>query len=275
MKFFKSLLIKSVLIVLSIAFVLYPNPWLGIVQMQHFTNFESMIDPEISGMDEINKTIDSMLPEGYTNEVEFKTVEKFVYKNIPYEYDWNTWMNIDYWPTAQEVWDAKKEDCDGRAVLAASILRARGYKNACLTGNFQHIWVEVDGFEIMDPMKEKSFTATKTDDETSTTSITIPSYSENLRLLAMHIQIFPVFRNLLLILFPLLIIMFPLKNKNQFFIIMILFLTGFNFLQFWSRLYNPIVNSDFIVGSGLIGIAFLFALFKKSQTITKKENIRI
>ncbi len=243
--------------------------------MQHFTNFESMIDPEISGMDEINKTIDSMLPEGYTNEVEFKTVEKFVYKNIPYEYDWNTWMNIDYWPTAQEVWDAKKEDCDGRAVLAASILRARGYKNACLTGNFQHIWVEVDGFEIMDPMKEKSFTATKTDDETSTTSITIPSYSENLRLLAMHIQIFPVFRNLLLILFPLLIIMFPLKNKNQFFIIMILFLTGFNFLQFWSRLYNPIVNSDFIVGSGLIGIAFLFALFKKSQTITKKENIRI
>src|SRR5882762_8266299 len=51
---------------------------------------------------------------------------------------------MEYWPTAEEVWQRRQEDCDGRAILAVSILRSRGYQSARLAISLDHMWAEVN-----------------------------------------------------------------------------------------------------------------------------------
>jgi hypothetical protein len=77
-----------------------------------------------------------------------KIVEKFVYEKVPYDWDWNTWGVADYMPTVAEMFESAgkypdgqiREDCDGRAVMAASLLRRLGYEAQLLT-DFGHVWV--------------------------------------------------------------------------------------------------------------------------------------
>jgi len=76
-----------------------------------------------------------------------KVIEKFVLKRIRYVSDYETWDNMEYWPTAEEVWQRRQEDCDGRAILAVSILRSRGYPSARLAISLDHMWAEVNSRE--------------------------------------------------------------------------------------------------------------------------------
>lgn len=79
-----------------------------------------------------------------------KDVEAFVYEKVLYDWDWNIWGMADYMPTVSEIFaraaqypDGKlREDCDGRAVLAASLLKRLGY-DARLATDFGHVWVTV------------------------------------------------------------------------------------------------------------------------------------
>ena len=117
--------VKGALLLLIILFVLFPHPGLLYKQIQHLRNVESLIQPDLPEIAEINRELDDQLGEGSSRAEEFKAVERYVYRNIAYKFDWFNWGNLDYWPTAKEVLERKTEDCDGRAILAASILRAR------------------------------------------------------------------------------------------------------------------------------------------------------
>src|SRR6185295_4116464 len=110
--------------------------------------------------------------------------------NIKYRYDWYNWGNLDYWPTAEETWALKKEDCDGRAVLAASILRSRGYTNATIVANLKHVWVKVGDVELMGPGGEKVFRH-----EGGKTIVTVPSWKTLLDAIAFTCK-FPIVRSL-------------------------------------------------------------------------------
>ena len=61
-----------------------------------------------------------------------------------------------YWPTAEEVWHKRQEDCDGRAVLATSLLRARGFHSARMVVSLDHMWVKVNENE-KDPGKRPHY----------------------------------------------------------------------------------------------------------------------
>lgn len=86
-------------------------------------------------------------------------VERFVYEKVPYDWDWNTWGAADYIPTVSEVLSAGREDCDGRAVLAASLLSRLGY-DAQLVTDFAHVWVKTSEGETMGPGSSKALVAT-------------------------------------------------------------------------------------------------------------------
>lgn len=68
--------------------------------------------------------------------------EAFIYQLLPYRYDYFIWLTADYWPTAEEAISMGFEDCDGRAIVACSILRSLGYEAYVLIG-LDHAWVEV------------------------------------------------------------------------------------------------------------------------------------
>jgi hypothetical protein len=78
-------------------------------------------------------------------------VQDLVYEEIEYAWDWDVWGAVDYLPSLREVIEAGREDCDGRAVVAAAILRARGI-DAQLVGDLRHVWVRTPMGDTMTPL---------------------------------------------------------------------------------------------------------------------------
>src|SRR5262245_57410205 len=79
-----------------------------------------------------------------------KEIQDFVHSKVRYEWDWNLWGNADYFPTVAEALQRGQEDCDGRAIVAASLLRHYGY-DAHLAGDITHLWVVTDRGATMGP----------------------------------------------------------------------------------------------------------------------------
>lgn len=121
-------------------------------------------------------------------------LERYVYRKIPYAWDWDLWGNVDYFPTVEEVLALGKEDCDGRAVVAASVLQKYGY-NARLATDFGHVWVVTDRGETMSPGKSTGIEFT---DEGMKFNWAI--LRDLPKTLAMGIAVFPLYRDLILIL---------------------------------------------------------------------------
>ena len=63
---------------------------------------------------------------------------------VPYAYDWQTNGVPWYFPTTAEVLQQKRGDCESRAVLLASILKAKGIPFQ-LVMSLDHIWVQYPG----------------------------------------------------------------------------------------------------------------------------------
>ncbi len=228
---------KFLLLAAVILFVLYPNPGLFIRQLGHYLDTESLIQPNLAAMPEINREIDQLLATNAPALTEFKAVERYVYRRIPYQYDWHGWWNLDYWPTAAEVWERKREDCDGRAVLAASILRARGHAEARLVANLQHVWVAVGTNELMGPMADKNFRreGSKMVDGKlvgAKTVITLPAFKTLLDSLAMTCK-FPAWRVVFLMLAVLALIFHPATDGSRFAGLCAVMLTGYVLFLDW------------------------------------------
>ncbi len=84
----------------------------------------------------------------------WREFEAYVYRLLPYRDDYLNWLTADYWPTVLEALGKGSEDCDGRAIVACSILQGMGYQAYVVVG-LDHLWVMVrDGdswIEILYP----------------------------------------------------------------------------------------------------------------------------
>jgi hypothetical protein len=229
--------LKLALFAVVVLFALYPNPVLLVRQLGHYFDTESLIQPDLAAMPGINRDIDHLLATNTPALSEFKAVERFVYRRIPYQYDWHGWANLDYWPTAAEVWERKREDCDGRAVLAVSILRARGYPEARLVANLQHVWVAVGTNELMGPMADKNFRregGKMVDGKLvgAKTVVTLPSLKTLLDSLAMTCK-FPAWRVVLMLVTLLALIFHPAADTGRFTLLCAVMLAGYAVFLDW------------------------------------------
>ncbi len=229
--------LKLALLAVVVLFALYPNPVLLVRQIGHYLNTESLIQPDLPAMPEINRDIDQLIATNAPVLTEFKAVERFVYRRIAYQYDWHGWWNLDYWPTAAEVWERRREDCDGRAVLAVSILRARGHAEARLVANLQHVWVAVGTNELMGPMADKNFRREggKVVDGKlvgAKTVITLPAMKTLLDSLAMTCK-FPAWRVVLMLLTLLALVFHPAVDVGRFAMLSTAMLVGYALFLDW------------------------------------------
>lgn len=239
-------LVKLTLFGGVVLFALYPHPVRLAVHLQHLSHIESLIQPALPELAAINREIDAKLPAGGTRQQEFKAVERYVYDHIRYEYDWFNWGNLDYWPTAREVLDRKREDCDGQAVLAASILRARGFKTATVVANLQHVWVTVDKTELMGPQPDKNFRRVG-----GKVVVTLPQWRTWLASAAMICK-FPSVRALLILFTALVLAYHPCRNLTGLFALSVVALVGFVLLLDWANHFEPRANE---LGLGLLSAA--------------------
>src|SRR5688572_11951950 len=134
--------------------VLYPDPSLFVRHIQNLSQVNRL--PDAAGdLGEVSAEFDQFLRVSKVDVQNQKALlaaaEKFVYKRIPYAWDWDSWGVADYMPTVDEVVAKGREDCDGRAILAAALLRQRGI-DARLEGDPRHIWVSTPIGELMQPL---------------------------------------------------------------------------------------------------------------------------
>lgn len=66
----------------------------------------------------------------------------YVQSQISYRSDTSNYHSIDHLATTSEILKRGADDCDGQAILIASLLRYRGY-DAYVVFGYSHVWVEV------------------------------------------------------------------------------------------------------------------------------------
>ncbi len=96
-----------------------------------------------------------------------KAVERLIYEEVLYDWDWNIWGVADYMPTIAEMFERARlypdgmlrEDCDGRAVMAASLMRRLGYDSRLVT-DMRHVWVTTPQGQWMGPGRSTTVRST-------------------------------------------------------------------------------------------------------------------
>jgi len=255
LNFWQRLLVKSGMFSLVVLFVHFPDPSLLAKQIGHLLHPERLIQTDFAGIAEINREIDASLPPNPTRADELRATERFVDLNVTYDFDWNVWGNADYWPTAAEVWAKRKEDCDGQAVLAASILRSRGFGTATLAGNITHVWVVVDKDELMSPGTETNFSGSG-----GVISVALPSWRLMLDGTAFYLCQFPGGRLLIMLLCAIVLCHHPSRNLTSLLAVSALCLCGYALIVRWSSNAPESLNRlDFAGGILLLGSAPILA----------------
>ena len=128
-------------------------------------------------------------------------VERFVYERVSYAWDWELWWNADYLPTVAEIFaraaagdGVLREDCDGRAVMAASLMRRLGYESSLVT-DLRHVWVVTPQGEWMGPGRAKTLISTPEGNRLAlrTAWTNVPAS------LAYGLAVFPLWRELVIL----------------------------------------------------------------------------
>ncbi len=141
---------KGLIVAVTVFLVSFPNPVLFGRHVQRWRHPDQLIDPDAPELAAMRAELEPKLAEVAHGQPALKVVERYVYQKVPYAHDWETWGAADFIPTVGEALAMGREDCDGRAVVSASLLRSLGY-NARLVTDFTHVWVKTDRGEAMHP----------------------------------------------------------------------------------------------------------------------------
>ncbi len=193
LRWYVRLPIKWFVLAITLLAVCFPNPVRLVRHLRHWQDPNALIEPDAPAIQPFVKELRPRLEGDLPPREALKRVERFVYEKIPYEWDWNTWGMADYLPTVTEVIEMGKEDCDGQAVLAASLLRRFGF-NAHLVNDFAHMWVRTDQGETMSPGEQAVVVATDEGPEFS-----VAGLAQLPRATAFGIAVFPALRELILL----------------------------------------------------------------------------
>jgi len=187
---------KIALFVLVLGAVAFPNPARLARNIDHWSRLNDLPDPDAPALQPWVDEVRALTAHQPSRQAMLPVVQAFVIERVPYEWDWNTWANADYLPSLDEMlaMDPIREDCDGRAVLAASILRKLGF-DARLVTDMKHVWVWTPEGETMGPGGDKLVGADEKGTRFNWTAlINTPANA------AFAIAIFPWYREVLVLL---------------------------------------------------------------------------
>ncbi len=262
----KRIPLKSGILLLSILAVCYPYPRTAIRHLRHAMDPDAMIDPNAPSLQPLLDELRQRLPPHIAKRDVLRLVEQFVYQRVKYQWDWETWGVSDYLPTVEETLAHGKEDCDGQAVVAASLLRGLGF-NAHLAGNFVHMWVATDQGETMSPGDRKAFVATDHGTEFHPEAL-----MELPRAVAFGIAVFPLQRELIVLLVWWVLLLRVEAGWKRSTAALTVLTAGQLLLRFSSDRYqSPKVPLQF-VSLGLLIVGVCILLYRSKDTGKQREN---
>lgn len=204
-------------------FVLFPNPAQFVRHLIHVSDMQAMIEPDapqLAGWEtefrvrvaekqrDWERAAASVAGASTATSQPFgrrevqQELERFVYEKVKYDWDWNVWGSADYMPTVEEMFaqaagaldGQMREDCDGRAIIAASLLRRLGYE-ACVVTDLRHVWVTTPEGEWMGPGRSKTVVSSEDGNQ-----ITLFGTLANVPVaLSYGLAVFPLWRELIIL----------------------------------------------------------------------------
>ena len=142
--------LKVGLFLAALGIALYPKFWLIPTWASRLSDMDAVLDADHPGLVEFEQAVRSRMRGERSSENVLAAVQEVVTENIAYAWDWDVWGVMDYLPTVDEVLQKRREDCDGQAVLAASLLRRMGF-DAHLASDLVHTWVVTPEGATMSP----------------------------------------------------------------------------------------------------------------------------
>jgi len=116
--------------ILWILFVLYPNPLNLVISVRRFIN------PNINP-----SAVEMILNDLPSDPV---AIEKAIIAKITYRLDWELYSMPWYFPTVEEIMERGEGDCKARALVLASVLKAKGISSQ-VNSSPVHVWVDYEG----------------------------------------------------------------------------------------------------------------------------------
>ncbi len=252
--------IKCLLFLLTVVGVCYPYPHLLVRHVSRWRDPNTLVEPDAPALEPLAEGLAPRLGGELSAADRLKQVERFVLQQIPYEWDWNTWGVSDYLPTVEEVMEKGKEDCDGRAVIAASLLRRFGYK-AELVSDFAHVWVKTDEGELMGPGKSQAIVAGE-----HGLALRSGWFVPLARALAYGIGPFPLVRELIVVGVFWLLLLGRGVGFWRGVVALGLLIDGLLFLKVGGTQYlKPIVWMQIVGAANMLGAVFLLLLVRTSS----------
>ncbi|MBW7904378.1 MAG: hypothetical protein H3C42_02285 [Phycisphaerae bacterium] len=192
--------------------VLFPDPRRLAVLLHRLAHLDALIDPAAPQLQSLEDEVRAHLgPQASSAEV-LAVAEYVVCERLPYSWDWETWGVMEYLPTTREALDMGREDCDGRAIVAASLLRRMGY-DAWLVTDVVHMWVRTPEVELMSPT---GFAATLEAPADAPARLDVSSAALNLaRGLAYGVSVFPLERELIILAAIVLLTLHPWISRRR------------------------------------------------------------
>ena len=144
--------LKTALFLVVVIWVCFPDPRLLTRNLRNWFRLQELVEPDHPELQPWVERVRADLQPRTSPRRALAQVEAFVRQAVPYEWDWVTWGAADYLPTLSEMLALRpvREDCDGRAVAAASMLQKLGY-DARLVTDLKHVWVWTPQGETMGP----------------------------------------------------------------------------------------------------------------------------
>jgi hypothetical protein len=143
---------KVAVFLFALLLVTFPRLDLLARNIAHWRNVNALIDSLSPALDSLAAELEPALAARPHGPEALALVEAAVNARIPYAWDWQTWGVADYLPTVEQTMAAGREDCDGRALVAASLLQRFGY-DARLKSDLTHVWVWTPDGETMAPRR--------------------------------------------------------------------------------------------------------------------------
>lgn len=270
LRWWKRLPLKVALMAITVLVVCFPYPGQLVRHIQHWSDPNALIEPDAPALLPLYEELAPQLSPEQSPPEALRVVEQFVYKKLPYEWDWNTWGVSDYMPTVSEALEKGREDCDGRAVVAASLLAKLGFK-AQIVADFAHVWVWTEQGQTMSPGKAAVVKVTKEHG----VELEPGALRQLLRSIGYGVSVFPLKRELIILgVFWLLVLRSSIRIGSAI-VCALLLLNGLMLMRLGSANYASPVFAAQVIGCLNLLAAAITQCFPRritSATITDRPS---
>jgi len=219
-------------------FVLFPRPAQLARHISHLRDMQRMIapdEPQLAALEAlVRERLTTTAPaDADSPSVVQRAVECVVLEKVEYAWDWDEWGSADYMPTVAEMFERAaemdgqlREDCDGRAVMAASLMKRLGYEPTLVT-DLRHVWVTTPQGAWMGPGGETTMASGEAGNEIAwgTLLSNIPTS------LSFGMAVFPFVRELIILVTAYLLLIHRRMSRAAAAIGFVLLLQGLLFMR--------------------------------------------